>query len=79
MGNTIYVVGEHAYRSREQLEACEALKAEEAEHVAWLGLPPRYLFRVHDETFEGLTTDPVQVSHWTRCYPDAEVTIIPIS
>jgi hypothetical protein len=78
MWNTIYVVGDHAYRKRERLEACEEIDAEEAECVKCLGLPPRYIYRVECDEFEGLTADPIQVSRWRHQHPDAEVTVIPI-
>ena len=79
MWNTIYVVGDHAYRRRSQLEECEHVEAAEAERVQCFGLPPRYVYRVECDEFEGLTTDPAQVARWTHRYPDAEVTVIPIS
>ena len=79
MWNTIFVYGDHAYRRRERLEECEQVGPEEAECVKSFGLPPRFVYRVECEEFEGLTTDPIQVSRWRHRYPDAEVTVIRIS
>ena len=79
MWNTIYVYGDHAYRRASRLEECEHVGPEEAEHVKCFGLPPRYVYRVESDEFEGLTTDPAQVARWTHKYPDADVTVIPIS
>lgn len=78
MWNTIYVYGDHAYSRRQALEENEHVSADEAESLRSLGLRPRFVFRVESDSFEGLTTDPVQVQRWVRRYPDAEVTVIPI-
>lgn len=78
MWNTIYVYGEHAYSRRELLEEHEHVTVDEAERVRTFGLSPRYIYRVEADDFCGLTSDPVQVRHWTKKYPDAEVTVIPI-
>ena len=79
MLSLVYVVGDHAYKERALLEACEAVSADEAVCVKCLGLPPRHVYRVKCSDFEGLTADPVQVAHWTRRHREAAVSIIPIS
>lgn len=78
MWNTIYVYGDRAYRRAWQLEECEHVCASQAERLTAFGLPPRYVYRVECEEFEGLTADPAQVSRWTHKYPDAEITVIPV-
>src|SRR5262245_29124500 len=52
--NTIYVYGDHAYRRRSQLEECEHISPDDAERVQCFGLPPRYIYRVVSDEFEGL-------------------------
>jgi len=78
MPRHVYVLGDHADHRLDALLQNHADVRHNIRHVTDLDPNARLLFHVEGIDVDAMSTDPVEVCHYRRKWPWAQVTVMPI-